>query len=114
MVGVSDSEGEAAFELAFDDSDYQATWTLIASRFGCGVAEIKLLLDTPVELCILFGDYDCDRDVDVADIMQVASRWRSRVGDTDYNPTYDLDGDGDIDVVDIMNVAARWGNTCVP
>jgi len=47
--------------------------------------------------------------VDIADIMAVASHWRSSV---DYNTAYDLDDDGDIDIVDIMLVAVHWGKTC--
>ena len=59
-----------------------------------------------------FGDFDHDCDVDVADIMLVASRWNTHIGDPDYDPAYDFDGDGDIDVADIMQVATAWGNTC--
>ena len=71
---------------------------------GCG---------TSYDLSVtLLGDFEPNCIVDVADIMQVASRWRSRIGDTSYDPTYDLDGDGDIDVVDIMKVAANWGERC--
>jgi pimeloyl-ACP methyl ester carboxylesterase len=71
---------------------------------GCG---------TSYDLSVtLLGDFEPNCIVDVVDIMQVASRWHSRVGDTDYDPTYDLDGDGDIDIVDIMLVAANWGATC--
>ena len=61
--------------------------------------------------CIL-ADFDCDCDVDLADLMQVALRWGSQVGDPEYDPMYDLDGDGDIDIVDVALVAAAWGNTC--
>ncbi|MBC7236142.1 MAG: hypothetical protein H5T69_09885 [Chloroflexi bacterium] len=60
----------------------------------------------------IFGDFDCDCDVDIADIMQVAVRWGAREGDPDYDPTFDLDDDGDIDIVDLALVAAAWGNTC--
>ncbi|MBM4465902.1 MAG: hypothetical protein FJ014_10175 [Chloroflexi bacterium] len=60
----------------------------------------------------LSRDLDCDCDVDVADIMIVASRWHSSVGEDDYNPAYDLDDDGDVDIVDIMLVAVRWGERC--
>ena len=56
-------------------------------------------------------DMDCDGDIDVVDIMHVASRWNCRQGDTCYDPKYDLDRSGRIDVVDIMQVAARWGCT---
>jgi hypothetical protein len=67
-----------------------------------------------LEACPLFGDLDCDCDVDVADIMKVASRWRCQLGDGCYDSDCDLDGDGDIDIVDIMKVAARWGESCSP
>jgi hypothetical protein len=60
----------------------------------------------------IFGDFDCDCDVDIYDIMQVATRWGSEEGDPDYDPTYDVDDDGDIDIVDVAMVAAAWGNTC--
>lgn len=59
-----------------------------------------------------FGDFDRDCDVDVADIMVVASRWNTHTGDPDYDPAYDFDLDGDIDVADIMQVAVAWGDTC--
>jgi len=69
----------------------------------------------------LFGDMDGDGDVDVADIMLVASRWSTSCDNPDpdnddttpnYDAFYDLDGDCDIDIVDIMLVAAHWGETC--
>jgi len=58
------------------------------------------------------GDLDCDCDVDVTDIMLVASHWNSVQGEDRYNPTHDMDNDGDIDVVDIMIVASHWGDGC--
>ena len=60
----------------------------------------------------IFGDFDCDCDVDIADVMQVASRWGLEEGDPGYDPLYDLDHDGDIDIADVALVAAAWGNTC--
>ena len=61
-----------------------------------------------------FPDYDFNRDcnVDIMDIMEVASRWHTTDTDPDWDATYDLDGDGNIDVVDIMIVAVDWGETC--
>lgn len=54
-------------------------------------------------------DLDCDGDVDIVDIMQVAAHWGCQQGDACYDARYDLDGDGDVDIVDIMQVAAHWG-----
>ena len=63
-------------------------------------------------------DFDGSGAVDTADIMQVASRWRTSCAKPDpdnnpdtpnYDPFYDVDGDCDTDVVDIMKVVARWG-----
>jgi hypothetical protein len=64
--------------------------------------------------CTLEGDVDGDGDVDIADIMLVASIWHTAVGDPDYDPDYDLDGNDRIDIVDIMLVAVHWGETCPP
>jgi len=48
----------------------------------------------------------------VADIMQVASRWRMTDQDPHWHPRFDVDEDGNIDIVDIMRVAADWAETC--
>ena len=67
-----------------------------------------------LETCPLFGDLDCDCDVDIVDIMMVASRWSCQLGDECYDAHCDLDGDGDIDIVDCMQVAVHWGEVCSP
>ena len=63
-------------------------------------------------ICTLVGDFDGSGRVDVADIMEVANRWRCRKGEGCYDERYDLDKDGDIDIVDIMLVVVHWGETC--
>jgi hypothetical protein len=68
--------------------------------------------DTVSSICVLFGDLDGTGQVDVADVMEVASRWRMTDQDADWDARYDVDGDGDTDVVDIMFVVARWGEAC--
>jgi hypothetical protein len=62
--------------------------------------------------CIISGDLDCDCQVNIADVMRVASLWRCRSGDKCYNDYCDIDEDGVINVVDIMLVVAQWGETC--
>jgi hypothetical protein len=68
--------------------------------------------NTVSSICVLFGDLDGSGQVDVADVMEVASRWGMTDQDADWDARYDADGDGDTDVVDIMLVVARWGEAC--
>ena len=58
------------------------------------------------------GDFSEDGQIDVADIMQVADKWRCRCGDGCYGSGYDIDNDCDIDIVDIMLVVVHWGESC--
>jgi hypothetical protein len=60
----------------------------------------------------LAGDVDGDCDVDIVDIMQVATRWNTSAGQAGYDVRYDLDKNGQIDIVDIMIVAAQWNSHC--
>jgi len=62
--------------------------------------------------CVLFGDFSEDGQIDVADIMQVANRWRCKCGDGCYGSRYDIDNDCDVDIVDIMLVVKHWGEIC--
>jgi len=63
-------------------------------------------------VCSIAGDMDHNGEVDVQDIMQVASRWRMTNADLDWDAHYDLNGDGIITIVDIMLVVANWGEHC--
>jgi len=46
--------------------------------------------------------------VDVAEIMDIASRWGAGTGEPDYDAAYDLDGDGIIDAGDAQGAANQW------
>jgi hypothetical protein len=82
-----------------------------ATTFG-DLLPILTVTDGQVVVAALPGDMDSDCDVDIVDIMLVASRWNTALGDPLYDPRYDLDADGDIDIVDIMQVAVHWGTRC--
>lgn len=82
-----------------------------ATTFG-DLLPILTITDGQVVVAALPGDMDSDCDVDIVDIMLVASRWNTALGDPLYDPRYDLDADGDIDIVDIMQVAVHWGTRC--
>ncbi len=60
--------------------------------------------------CVQVGcpdpDVDNDGDVDVADIIAVASRWNAPAS---YDTAYDLNCDGVIDMLDVMLVTATFG-----
>jgi len=56
-------------------------------------------------------DFNNDGKVDIVDIMSVATRWGTKLGDENYDAAYDLNQDGKIDIIDIMMVAAQWGWT---
>jgi len=60
----------------------------------------------------LLGDMNGDCRVDILDIMYVAGRWNTKVGDPDYDAKADLNNDGHINVLDIMTVSGQWMETC--
>jgi hypothetical protein len=69
----------------------------------------------------LFGDVDGDCDVDILDIMKVASRWQTSCHNPDpddnpdtpnYDALCDVNDDCVINTEDIMQVAAHWSETC--
>ncbi len=93
---------------------YDDAGRLVAVDYGGG----KIIVYTYdnagnlLQRCALTVDFNPDRTVDVADVMEAANRWRCQSGDACYDADYDLDKDGDIDVVDIMLVVVHWGETC--
>ena len=60
----------------------------------------------------LLGDMNGDCRVDILDIMYVAGRWNTKVGDANYDPKADLNHDDKIDILDIMMVSSQWMKTC--
>jgi len=38
--------------------------------------------------------------------MAAAARWQCQIGDSCYDPLYDLDDNGNINILDIMQTAA--------
>ena len=109
-----------AYDWAFGDGNVD-TGQVVQHTYAIGndytvtmTATNACSSDTFSEIIRATLHYDLDRDcdVDVVDIMAVASRWNCRCGDECYEAPYDLDDDCDIDIVDIMGTAARWQWTC--
>lgn len=68
---------------------------------------------SPTPIGCIQIDYNTSGEIDVQDIMQIASRWDAVTGDPTFDPIYDLDQNGSIDIRDIQLVAARFGEPCV-
>ncbi|MFQ6048637.1 MAG: hypothetical protein ACE5K7_04665 [Phycisphaerae bacterium] len=73
-------------------------------RSSAGLGDICLVcLAGPLQ-----GDFDCDRDVDLADFQQFAGAMRGS-SVPPARPDADLDGDGDCDLQDFQIFLANWG-----
>ena len=62
------------------------------------------------DLSICPGDFDRDGDVDLMDLVLLASAWLSESGDTRWNPDYDIgfDADSYVDMSDLAVFAENW------
>jgi len=55
------------------------------------------------------GDFDADMDVDIFDIVLIASAYGTEKGDPMYNTNYDVNCDGKVDIFDIVIVTPWYG-----
>ena len=58
-----------------------------------------------------FGDTDGDRDVDISDLGDFSSAFRTEASDSSFLDRHDIDGDGDVDIQDLSEFAARFRTT---
>ena len=72
-------------------------WWVIGVTPGTNDAYWKYYCDAPTE----------DGDVTIVDLANVASKYNTKKGDKDYNPSYDYVNDGIIDVYDLAHVAKQ-------
>ncbi len=56
-----------------------------------------------------FADFDCNNEVDILDVQQVAGRWGTKVEHPGFDAKYDVVPSGEIDVFDVQLVASAWG-----
>lgn len=57
------------------------------------------------------GDLNCDRIVDIFDVMIPATEYGSQITDQDWNPLADVIQDGIIDIFDVVAVAIHYGDS---
>jgi len=55
------------------------------------------------------GDIDGDRDIDIYDIVVIASAYGAKIGESRYVPNADIDGNGEISIYDAVIAASRYG-----
>ncbi len=57
-------------------------------------------------------DFNADHKVDIFDLSLLALHYNSTVGQSLYNPRYDLDSNGRIDLIDVSIFAKSYGQNC--
>jgi len=55
------------------------------------------------------GDLDIDGDVDIFDVVLIASAYGSQKGDPAYDPNFDVNCNGKIDIIDVVAIASHYG-----
>ena len=55
------------------------------------------------------GDVDGDRDIDIYDVVKIASSYGSKIGEPRYVPNCDIDGNGQINIYDAVIATSRYG-----
>ena len=55
------------------------------------------------------GDIDGDRDIDIYDVVRIASVYGTKIGEPRYIPNCDINGDGEINIYDVVIATSRYG-----
>lgn len=56
-------------------------------------------------------DVNGNGEVDLFDLIKIASRYGASVGDANYDTIYDINNDGKIDILDVVAVSLQFGRT---
>jgi len=107
--GITDSLGQANFNLTFVDSNYTDTLRLYAVRGNLSAAtSVTFLSDTPVIVHVhILGDVSsstpgvCDGRVDMRDISYLVIRFNTKPSSANWNPNADINNDATVNMRDI-------------
>ena len=107
--------GDMLFD-AIRDCDWLRNQSNGAIRWSC--FDQNLIGNPAVEMKFptnphqpLLGDVDGDSDVDIFDILIIATGYGSNRGDPEYTEACDLDSDSKIDIFDIVIAATHYGES---
>lgn len=111
--GVTDSLGQASFNLTFTDMNYTDTLRLEAAKGNYSATmNVGFLSDTPVILTMrYFADLNGDGTINIIDIALVAKAYGSKPGDENWNEIADMDKNREINIIDIATIAKDYGKT---
>ncbi len=100
------SEGDAMFEAGAG----MFPFALSGGRPPLSDAEISYGLGPVVRVSVIrvFGDGDCDDDVDLEDYLRVETCLAGPGSSPEACALFDSDGDGDVDLVDIADVQTSF------
>jgi hypothetical protein len=59
----------------------------------------------------LAGDFDADHDVDIFDLVAIASSYGFKEGNVAYLPNFDMNNNGEIEIFDVVIAAVNYGKT---
>lgn len=103
-----DEGAEAGDRIAFTVNDYPA----VSLGPDQPVWELGNRPHVELQASTLFGDFDADCRVTVADLMRQVKHFGVSGGEAGYYPPFDRDNDDDVDIDDIRQVAGEWRVTC--
>lgn len=103
--------GSLAAATHYGNSPLATVTSNVAFTFDC-TADGSFATTTALAPSCIPGDVDCNCQVNVSDIAQVAGSWLTQVGDPNYVAAHDANLDLVVDILDIMIVSRHFGNTC--
>ena len=98
ITSLTDSAGSASILLAVSDG-----------RGGTTSLEFSLYQQITPPQPELPGDFNGDQVVNFDDFFAFTDVFGTRIGDLQWEPTYDMDGDGDVDFDDFFVFAEYFG-----
>ena len=129
VSGPDDSSGKSVFTITFLPGAYVQTRQMQPHSLVDGNYDLKVIADKvrgvdslllPMESDYVFGDSESDqffryygsqdgtRTIDFSNYGPFGLTFRAKVGEANYDPSFDLTGDGDVDFFDFGEFGQRF------